>query len=93
MCLTKKEKHYIFHNYFTKVTEGGVNTNKGFRKIIKPFLTTKGFLSGNEVTLIENDEVIAEEKILAEIILDHCTNIVKRSCGVIPTKLNLVNSS
>ena len=44
------------------VTKSGVNTNKEFWKIIKPFLTNKGFLSGNEIKLIENDEVITEKK-------------------------------
>ena len=62
-------------------------------KIIKPFLTNKGFLSGNQITLIENDEVITEEKILAEKYKNHYTNIVERSFGVRPTKLNLVNNS
>ena len=80
-------------NYFSKVTESGVSTNKEFWKIIKPFLTNKGFLPGNELTLIENDEVITEEKILAEKFNNHYTNIVERSCGVKPTKLNLVNNS
>ena len=47
---------------FSMVTESGVITNKEFCKIIKPFLTNKGFLSGNEIKLIENDEVITEEK-------------------------------
>ena len=53
---------------------------KEFWKIIKPFLTNKGFLSGNEITIIENDEVITEEKILAEKFNNHYTNTVERSC-------------
>ena len=72
--------------------ESGLSTNKEFWKIIKPFLTNKGLLPGNELTLIENDEVITEEKILAEKFNNHYTNIVERSCGVKPTKLNLVNN-
>ena len=66
----------------------------------KPFLTTKGFLAGNEITLendeitlIENDEVITEDKILVKKFNDRYANIVERSCGVRPTKLNLVDSS
>ena len=72
--------------------ESGVNTNKEFWKIIKPFLTNKRFVSGNEITLIENDVFITGEKILVEKFNDHYTNIVERSCGVKPTKLNLLNS-
>ena len=41
--------------------ESGVNTSKEFWKIFKPFLTNKGFFSGYEITLIENDELITEE--------------------------------
>ena len=80
-------------NCFSKVTESGVNTNKEFWKIIKPFLTNKGFLSRNKITLIKNDEAISEEKILAEKFNDHSTNIVERSCGGRPTKSNLVHNS
>ena len=36
-------------NYFSKVTESGINTSKEFWKIIKLFFTNKGFLSGNEI--------------------------------------------
>ena len=90
-CVLLRKK--CIKNYFSKVTESGVSTNKEFWKIIKPFLTNKGFLPGNELTLTENDEVITEEKILAEKFNNHYTNIVERSCGVKPTKLNLVNNS
>ena len=88
MRLTKKEMH---QNYFSKITESGVNTN--FGKIITAFLTNKGFHSGNEITLIENNEIITEQKILTEKFSNLYTNIVERSCRVRPTKLNLVNSS
>ena len=86
------KKKYI-KTYLSKATENGVNTNKEFWKIIKPFLTNKGFLSRNEITLIENDEDITEEKILAGKFNNHYTNIAERSCGVRPKKLNLVNNS
>ena len=44
------------------------------------------------MTLVENDEVITEGKILAGKFNNHYAYIVERSCGVRPTKLNLVNS-
>ena len=100
-CLksSKREKKCVLlrkkciKNYFSKVTESGVNTNKEFWKVIKPFFTNKGFLSGNEITIIENDEVITGEKVLADKFINHYTNIAERSYGVRPTKLNLVNNS
>ena len=79
-CVLLRKK--CIKNYFSKVTESGINTNKEFWKIIKPFLTNKGFLSGNEITIIENDEVITEEKILAEKFNNHYTNIVEQFCRV-----------
>ena len=48
---------------------------------------------GNEIAIIENDGVISDEKILAEKFNNHHANVVERSCGVRPTKLNLVNYS
>ena len=45
-------------NYFSNVTESRVNINKEFWKIIKTFFANKGFLSRNEIMLIEYDEVI-----------------------------------
>ena len=90
-CVLLRKK--CINNYFSKVTGSGVNTNKEFWKIIKPFLTNKRFLSGNEIRLIENYEVITEEKILPENFKDHYTNTVEQSCRVRPTKLNLLNIS
>ena len=89
-CILLRKK--CIKKYFSKVTESGVNTNKEFWKITKPFLTNKGFLSGNEITIIENDEVITEESKLAEK-FNNYTNIVDWSCGVRHTKLNFVNNS
>ena len=90
-CVLLRKK--CIKNDFSKVTESGVNTNKEFWKIIKPFLTNKGFHLGNVITVTENDEVITEEKILAEKFNNHYTFIVERSCGVRPAKLDLVNNA
>ena len=90
-CVSLRKK--CIKNYFSKITENGVNANKEFWKIIKPFLTNKGFLSGNEITIIENDEVITDEKILAEKFNNHYKNIVEQCCGVRPKKVNLINKS
>ena len=56
-CLKSSEINVLLRKKCIKVTESGVNTNKEFWKIIKLFVTNKGFLSGNEITTIENDEV------------------------------------
>ena len=43
--------------------------------------------------LIENDEIITKERILAEKINHYYPIIVDRSCGVRPTKLDLLSTS
>ena len=53
----------IHQKLFQQVTEKGVNINTEFWKIIKTFHTNERFLSGDEKTLIDKDEVIIEEKI------------------------------
>ena len=41
--------------YFNNVTKTGVQTNKDFWKLIKPFLTNKGFLENAEIMLTHGD--------------------------------------
>ena len=41
--------------YFHNVTKTGVQTNKDFWKLIKPFLTNKGFLENAEIMLTHGD--------------------------------------
>ena len=55
-CVFLRKK--CIKNYFSKVTKSDVNTNKELGKKLNLFLTNKGFLSLNEITLIEDDEVI-----------------------------------
>ena len=73
--------------YFNNATKTGIQTNKDFRKLIKPFLTNKRFLENAEIVLAEKDEIVTEEKELARIFNGHYINIVERSCGTKPTNL------
>ena len=67
--------------YFHNVTKTGVQTNKDFWKLIKPFLTNKGFLENAESMLTEKDKIVTEGKELVRIFNEHYINIVERSCG------------
>ena len=65
--------------YLNKLVDDGTATNKHFWKFIKPFLKNKSFHPQNDVMLIQNDEIISEEKDLAETFNKHYINIAERS--------------
>ena len=65
------------------MTKTGVQTNKDFWKLIKPFLTNKGFLENAEIMLTEKEK----KKELVRIFNNHYINIVERSCGTNPTNI------
>ena len=69
------------------MTENGVMTNKDFWKLVKPFLTNKGGLSGNDILLVKDDKIITEDHELAETFNDHYINIVEKSSGEKPQSL------
>ena len=70
------------------MTKTGVQSNKkGFWKLIKQFLTNKGFLENAEIMLTEKEKVVTEEKDLVRISNDYYINIVERSCGTKPTNV------
>ena len=68
----------------------GVQTYKDFWKLIKPFLTNKGFLENAEIMLAEKDNLVTEEKELVRIFNDHYINFVERSSG---TKLTMLQKN
>ena len=44
-----------------KVFEKGIETNMGFWKFIKPFLTNEGTISGNDIALNNDKNMIRNE--------------------------------
>ena len=61
--------------------------SKPFYDMIKPYLTNKGALCSNDITLLENNILISNEKELADIFNDYYINIVKYSCDKEPTNI------
>ena len=59
-----------------------------FWKLIKSFLTNKGFLENAEIMLNENDKIVTKEKELVRIFNDQYINIVECSCGTKPTNVS-----
>ena len=86
ICVSLRRKSLKKH--LKIITEKGINTNKSFWKFIKLFLTNKGFIGSNDITLVENNAVTTDKKALASTINKHYINIVEISSGN-PPKQNL----
>ena len=70
--LTKKVKR----EYFEKLNTTSVSDNKTFWKTVKPFLTDKNKKNG-KIILVENNEIISDNKKNAEIMNEYFVNITK----------------
>ena len=66
--------------YMNKVSEKGIKTNKSFWNFIKPFMTNKGMVASNDVTLIEGKNVITDEYDISQTFNKRYINIVEKSC-------------
>ena len=51
------------------------------------FLSNKGCLAGNDISLVKNNRIVTEDKELVEIFNDHYMNIVEKSCSVKPCNI------
>ena len=86
MCLTQKEVYRITQ-HLPKITSKGIMTNKQFWKTIKPFLINKGCLANNDIILLDGEEMITNDRILAKSFNEHYINI-KRSSGFKHSKMS-----
>ena len=78
----KSIKHYV-----SNITSNGIITNKIFWKAIKPFLKKKGYLENKDMMLRDDEKMITDEKTLVQLFNYHYINIVERSCGFKPEKV------
>ena len=85
-------RHKAIKQYFSNITSKGIVTNKEFWKTIKPFLTNKGCLENSDIMLINDDEMVTDDKTLAKTFNEHYINIVERSSGLKPEKMEFYNS-
>ena len=77
--------------YFSDINVRSISGNKKFWKTIKPFFSNKG-LNTNNMMLVENNEIVCEEEIIANIMNNYFTNIttyVKLKPTEIDPKANL----
>ena len=60
VCLRRK----AIKQYFSNITSKEIVTNKGFWRTIRPFLTNKGCLVNGDIMLINDDEMVTDDKTL-----------------------------
>ena len=70
-----------------KILEKGIETNKSFWNFIKPFMTNKGMIANNGITLIDGKNVITDEYHISQAFNKHYINIVEKSYGNKPNKI------
>ena len=78
-CVSLRRKSLKMH--LKSIKDKGISNNKSFWKFIESFLTNKGFIVSNDITLVENDGVKTDEKTLPDTFNKHCINIMEKSSG------------
>ena len=84
-CVSIQRKS--IQQYFSNITSNWITTNKNFWKAIKPFLTNKGCLEKSDIMLRGDEKMINNKKKLVQLFNEHYINIVERSCGFKPEKV------
>ena len=79
-------------SYFQKVREKGFANNKTYWNTIKPFLTNKGFLTSDSISLTKENETITDKKTITHSFNTHYVNIVKNH-QVKPLRYNEIQTT
>ena len=64
-CVAIRKKS--IRNYFNKIANRNIVTNRNFWKIIKPFLSNKGHLENVDIMLSHNNKIICNDRELVKI--------------------------
>ena len=71
---------------FDKVTSKGFGSNKAFWNTVKPFLTNKGFLTNENITINLKDKIVTDNSKLAHL-FNHYINIAENTSGMPPKNI------
>ena len=74
-------------DYFKKATTDGVMSNRKFWNTVKPFLTSKGFLHNDKISIDINDNIVEDKQKLTKDFNSYYLNIAKTTSGKPPMKL------
>ena len=70
--------------YLKRSTEKGISSSKQFWNFVKPFLTNKGCMSNDFISVRNGDVFVDKESKLVEIFNSHHINIVEKTSGFPP---------
>ena len=87
-CVTLRKK--AIKNHFKKVTSDGLMSYKAFWDLVKPFLSNKGGMTGNEISLVNGDRIVTDDLELCEVFNYYYINIVENISGKKPCKIDLL---
>ena len=75
--LTRKAKRI----FFKEASKSGVMSNRTFWKTVKPFLTNKGCMTNDCISIEKDGDIVRDEKVLVELFDENYINIVEISSG------------
>ena len=79
--LTKKAEKI----FFKEATKDGIMSNKKFWSTVKPFLTNKGYISNDFISVEKDGDLTSNEKELVERFNQNYVNILENSSGKKPS--------
>ena len=87
---TKKKKNICLKakkGYFNKVTADEVMSKRKFWNTVKPFLTSKGFLHNDNISIDINGNIVEDEQKLTKEFNSYYINIAETTSDKPPIKL------
>ena len=67
-------------------------SNKTFWDLVKPFLSNKGGMTANEISLVNGHRIVTDDLELCEVFNDYYINIVENISGKKPCKIDEANA-
>ena len=74
-------------NIFKEATRDGIMSNKKFWSTAKPFLTNKGGISNDFISVEKDGDLISDEKEIVELFNQNYIKVVVNSSGKKPSSL------
>ena len=71
-------------NHFRNITESNLNSNNKFWQFVKPFLTNKGVIGTDFISIKKDNQFIDNEIELVEMFNSHYINVVENMTGIPP---------